>query len=385
MSSPKREQSMSTSLRRATGLSILTALAALLSGCLKAREVDRGLYDPQRDEFRLVMVLENISGNLSDLPYLDALRKNKDHLLAPCLPGNLFGYAPWYLRLADHKMAKVTFVEPRPGDMQPLDITTSLDTVAIKPGAFFVQDNTLCYYHAMTLPGKTANALLEQTRKDQLDTLKKSIVAEIARRNDNGAMHTWAQLTEQEVKALREGSTDHPLKPFMVLDEATLKGLGQWAANPGDGLVRKGKDFVLTLPMTARDRDGMCELWKAWSKAADDAAAEHKDDPKIALQRLPAQAISVTGAPDGVVMTIDIVRLYNVFAEAFLAYGDSRSDPAPAAEPSYEARYARSHHWPLEANLSTAQILKDFADGTLKTFPTDPPVTPGTGLKAQPK
>jgi hypothetical protein len=375
---------MISSWRRAVFISFLAVSAAGIPGCLKAREVDRGLYDAQRDEFRLVMVLENITGNASDMPYLDALRKNKDHLIAPCVPGSLFGYAPWYLRLADHKMAKVTFVEPRPGDMQPLDITTSLDAVAIQPGTFYIQDHTLCYYHAMTIPGKTADALLQQTRKDQLDNLKKSIQTELDRRADKGDIRTWAELTDQELKAVREGSSDRPIKAFMVFDEASLNGLVKWTADP-QGIVRKGQNFVLTLPLTPRDRDSMCDLWKAWKAATDAAAADHKDDPKIAMQRLPAQAISLTAAPDGVVMSLDIVQLYNSFAEAFLAYGDSRSAPAHPEEPTYEVRYAQNHHWLLEEGPTTARILQDFAAGTLKTSHSVAPVPPGTDLKVQPK
>jgi hypothetical protein len=97
---------------------------------------------------------------------------------------------------------------------------------------------------------------------------------------------------------------------------------------------------------------------------------------------VPAQAISVVAASDGLVTCLYIVRLQDSIAEAFLAYSDSRSAPAHPDEPTFEARYAKKHNLPLEKNPTTSRILKDFADGTLKTFPSDAPVPPGTDLKA---
>jgi hypothetical protein len=366
-------------------LLLLSTLSLFLPGCLKARETDRVLYDPARDEFRLVMVLERIDASISDLEYLGAITQNKDHLIAPVMPGNAFGYAPWFLRLADHKTAKVSFIEPRKGDMNPIDAAADLSAISIRPGAFFVQDNTLCYYHAITMPGKTVDAIIAQTRKDQLDPLKKEIKKEIERRRDKGRIYTWPELMEQEIKALKEGSTEHPIKPFMVIEEASLDKLAKMQADVKQGVTRDGAKFTLMLPLTARDRDGFVQLWAAWMKAADATADQKKDNPMLALQRIPAKSVTVTPNADGVLLALDVVKVYNDFAQAFLAYADSQSSFKPPADPRPEVLYAQKHNWPIESNITTPQILKDFDANTLKSFPSATPVVPGTGLKVQPK
>src|SRR5438132_1703819 len=133
---------------------LLLVLTASLASCLKARETDSLIYDPARDEFRALMILENIQGDRSELDYLGKLMASKDNLLAPCIPGNAFGYAPWFLRLDDHQAATVHFSQPTAGDMQPIKVTGSLAKIDVRPGTFFVQGNRLCYYHALTIPGK---------------------------------------------------------------------------------------------------------------------------------------------------------------------------------------------------------------------------------------
>lgn len=372
--------------RTAIPLLLLIALAASLGGCLKAREVDRILYAPEKDEFHFAMVLENIdSDGNTDMEYLDALRKNKDHLIAPVIPGNAFGFGPWFLRLSEHKAAKVTFMQPRDGDMNPIDVKTSLNDITIHPGAFFVQDNRLCYYHAMTIPGKTIDAIITQSRRDQLGPLKKAVKSELDRRKMLGRVHTWDELIQQEVNAVKSGSTDHPIKPFMVMEEASLNLLVTAAADPKKGFTRKGKDFSVTLPVTPADRDGAVRLWDQWQKTADTAAEQKKTDPMLAMQRLPAKAMSVQPVAEGVILSLDIIKMYTSFAEASLSYLDSKSPPKPSDQPTFEVRYAQEKAWPLESNLTTAQILADFAAGKLKSIPSQPTASPGEGLKIQPK
>jgi hypothetical protein len=372
--------------RAAWKLSGLLLLAAMLPGCLEARETDRMAYDSSRDEFHLVMVLENITGGGPDMQYLNALRRNKDYLIAPCLPGNALGWAPWFLRLDDHKAAKVTFLQPQPGDMQPIEAQASLSSIDIKPGTFFVQDNQLCYYHAITVPGKVIDSLIEQTRKDQLGPLKKAVEKERTRRKNHGTVYTWEQLMQQEVKALQSNSTDHPIKPFMVLEEASLEQLVALTGDVKKGLMREGKDFVLHVPLTRRDRDGLVQLWGVWTKTADTLAAQRKKDKSMLSVRLPAKAVTVTPEDGGVLLALDIVKLYNTFADATAAFRDERSGaPKPAAQETAEVRYARAHEWPLESNLAAVQLLQDFASGTLKSYPSDSLIAPGTYLKVQPK
>jgi hypothetical protein len=365
---------------------ILLLLALALGGCLKAREVDRILYAPEKDEFHFAMVLENIdSDGTTDMEYLDALRKNKDHLIAPVIPGNAFGFGPWFLRLSEHKAAKVTFMQPRDGDMNPIDVKTSLNDIAIHPGAFFVQNNRLCYYHAMTIPGKTIDAIITQSRRDQLGPLKKAVKSELDRRKMLGRVYTWDELIQQEINAVRSGSTDHPIKPFMVMEEASLNQLVTAAADPKKGFTRKGKDFSVTLPVTPADRDGAVRLWNQWQKTADTAAEQKKSDPILAMQRLPAKAMSVQPVPEGIILSLDILKMYTSFAEASLSFLDSKSPPKPPAQPTFEIRYAKEHNWPLEPSLTTTQILADFAAGKLQTTPSPTITTPGDGLKVQPK
>lgn len=365
----------------------LAVVAAMVPGCLEARETDKMVYDAARDEFRLVMVLEDISGGGSDMQYLGAIQRNKDHLIAPCVPGDAFGYAPWFVRLEDHKAGKVTFSQPRAGDMLPIEVKASLGAIDVRPGAFFVAGNRLCYYHAMNVPGKTIDALIEQTRKDQLAPLKKAVEAERDRRKFLGQVYTWAQLTQQEIEAVKKDSTDHPIKPFMVMEEASLEKLVTVAGDPKKGLTRQGKDFVLNLPLTPRDRDGLVEMWGQFLKAAEAAPAEAmKSDMMDALRRLPMKAVTISAGADGAVLAIDIVKIYNAVGDAMTAYSESRSGPLkPAEAETSEVRYAREHGWTLREGITPEQVMKDFAAGTLKSYPSETVATPGMYLKVQPK
>jgi hypothetical protein len=379
------------SLSRKKLITALTLCALALSGCLKAKETDRATYDAQRDEFRLVMVLENIDGGTGDMDYLGNILVNKDHLIAPLMPGDAFGYAPWFLRLEDHKTAKVSFVEPQKGDMQPIDAIAPLDTIAIHPGALFVQNNRLCYYHAVNVPGKTVDALLEQTRKDNFDPLKKAVKEELNRRAKGGKVHTWQQLTDQELTALKSNSGDHPIKPFMVMEAASLDKIVAASAKAQSGITRKGKDFQILVPLTATDRTGFLGLWDTWTKSAKEHPVDPgaKKDARSFTLNLPVEALAIVPTDDGVALSIDILKIYNILSESFAKYQESNPlfapDSSPAREPASEVKYALSHNWPLQANLTTAQILKDFDAGTLQTFPSETLVKPGTGLKVQPK
>ena len=46
-------------------------------------------------------------------------------------PGQIVVYP--IIRLADHKAAKLTFTQPRPGDMQPVDAKPPLSAIDIRP------------------------------------------------------------------------------------------------------------------------------------------------------------------------------------------------------------------------------------------------------------
>jgi hypothetical protein len=172
------------------------------------------------------------------------------------------------------------------------------------------------------------------------------------------------------------------------MDQRSIDDLVTLTADPKQGLVRKGGYFTLTLPLTPRDVAGMTALWDAWRKASDETAAksDKKDDPMLAMQRLPAQAMTVATSDKGLVLSIDAVKLYNSFAETFQKFADSRdTPPGPAKEPTSEVRYAREHNWLTGETFTTPQLLTDFAAGTLKTYPSASPVKPGDGLKVIPK
>ncbi len=370
-------------------LLILSTLALALPACLKARETDRISYDAAKDEFHLVMVLENIDGGSSDLEYLGRILANKDHLIAPVMPGDALGFAPWFLRLDDHKTAKVSFAQPSRGDMQPIDATASLNTISIRPGTLFVQNQRLGYYHAITIPGKTVDALLKQARLDNVNPLKKSVKAELERRSKGGKTYTWQQLINQEVAAVKTNSPDHPIRPFMVMEPASLDKIV--AATATGGLIRHGKDFQIFVPLTPTDRAGLAELWDTWTKTVDAHPSDNplKKDPGTFTLSLPFDAITLAATDGGTLLSIDILKIYNSLSDSFTEFQKSQPlfapNSSPVSSPSSEVEYATSHDWPVSTSLTTQKILQDFDAGALQSFPSDPLVPPGTGLKVQPK
>ncbi len=397
--------------RRIVWTFTLILMTLSLATCITAEEHDYLTYDAAKDEFQMLMVLQDIRAkDAEDLAYLQAIYNNRDHLIAPALPGgaNVIGMIPFsFLRLGDTQFAPLNIYGSRPSAVEPVDTTIPLASIKITPGTFFLQDKKLGYYQAITVPGKTIDAaLLEISKALQTENMVKTIQTEIDRRAAGGKTATWAQVTAEMLKGI-EIKPDAPatneapataaateaaaVEPQMALDLESLKALQQAVSGKALRLARNKQSVTLTLPLTARDSAAVAELYKAFVARMDEVIKNTKETPEIAEQlqqaratQQVARALAVSAGDKGVTAVLDLPAMAKSIAAMPVKRIDLNDKSDAAKEAPDAVKFIRDQKLPLNETLTAEQIVKDFTAGTLKAYPSDKPVKPGEDLVAKP-
>ena len=88
-----------------------------------------------------------------------------------------------------------------------LETSIPLDTIKVQPGKFFLtKDNTLAYYHGVTVSGKVVDeALAAQNKQLFGPSLVEAIDKELKRRAAGGKSASWAEIREQLIKGFESG------------------------------------------------------------------------------------------------------------------------------------------------------------------------------------
>jgi hypothetical protein len=397
--------------RAALALTVLF-LALTLTTCISGEERDYVTYDAATDEFQMLMVLQDLRvKDADDMGYLAALYANRDHLIAPSIPGganifSLFSFS--FIRLSDKQVAALNIWSSRPSEIEAIDTTIPLNTIRIRPGAFFRHNGSLGYYHAITVPGKTLDAALEDVSKAmQNEGMTSAIQAEIERREGGGKTATWAQVNAEALRQIEikpdapetapandpaaapATAPDDAIEPQFALDLDSLKTLRQAVSDKTLRIKRDKSNLSLLLPVTRRDADGLADLYKVSLARLQEVVkttpqtmevAEKLADARVALQ--VATALAVTTGDQGVTVTVDLLAM----AKAMNAMPDKRidlNDKDDAGKPAPDpVKLLEALNVPIFENITADQILKDFNAGTLKSYPSDKPVKPGEGIVA---
>src|SRR5262249_6031664 len=143
-------------IRRPLSIVMLAVAALTMATCISARERDFVRYDAVKDEFQMLMILQDIRAKSpDDLEYLEAIYKNRDHLIAPAIPGGanlLSAFNFSFIRVSDKSFMDINIFASRPSGLDATTTGVSLESIKVNPGTFFLQDNQLGYYQSIVVP-----------------------------------------------------------------------------------------------------------------------------------------------------------------------------------------------------------------------------------------
>jgi hypothetical protein len=394
--------------RHAARALVLIALAATaLTSCISAQQRDYVKYDPAKDQFDFLMVLSDIRASESDdLGYLEALYRNRDHWIAPAIPGGanvwpLFAFS--LIRTDNTHIAPLNIFASRPNSLDTLATQVPLADIKITPGTFFVEGGKLGYYQAASVPGKVIDAALaELTKAGVTDDMSKGIQEELDRRASGGKTHTWAELKEQTLKNITmdmpQPGADAPpeqINPLNVLSPESLKNLQQAITGKSLALTRSKSVLSISLPLTAEDAGAAVDLWNAVLARSEQAAKDARETPENRERIAQAKSLAAAGkllkvdaGATGLKASLDLITFTQSINSSNVARIDlnTKDNGAPnqPAAPDVLA-YLKEKNITPEAGLTAAGIVKDFQAGTLKGHPSDTPVKPGEGIVAKPQ
>lgn len=400
-------------MRRVVLVVALTVAALSLATCISAEEHDYVTYDAGKDQFQMLMVLTDIRGkDADDLGYMQAIYNNRDHLIAPVLPGGgniLALVSTSLLRLSDKQVSPLNIFSSRPSEVEALDTAVPLASIEIHPGTFFVENKKLGFYQSVTVPGSAIDAaLLEISKALQTDDLAKSIQTEIDRRAAGGKTLTWAQVSAYTLKQMTITPASQPavpetpatgpattqaaddIEPQYALEMDSLKALQKAVTDKSLRIVRSKQTVSLMLPVTAKDAAGVADLYKAALGRAQDLVKTTKETPEVADSLRDARmalqvstALSVSADDKGVTATVDLLTLAKAMAALPAKRIDNNNKQGDDNKEGPDAvAFMRDQKVPLNETLTADQIVRNFNAGTLKAYPSDKPVKPGEGIVA---
>jgi len=352
-------------------LLLVLALALLQRGCLQAEESDLVRYDPQHDEFHLLMIQRGIQGdNTDDLHYLEAFYKNRDHLIMPIMLSGGWRLDLRLLRLSDRTFAITGFTNA-PSTLDPINSPVSLNQITITPGTFFVEGKeSLGYYHAITIPGKTIDGALEQLSiAAQPDEMLKSLQDELNRRQTGAPTHTWDELTTQAIRSIDESSTDtakslatqstsDQIDPLTCFDDASLHNLLAAVSAKSLRIKRAGPLFSVVLPLDSTDSHAVASDAKKLARHLHKLVIKPNTDSTDVqeVERAIVGAIAISAQKDGLAITLDPIQLTNSMPKigpssllSLMASDDAKKAPHAPIDTLQFVRYQKL---PLDETLT---------------------------------
>ena len=179
----------------------------VIPGCIEAERSHFVRYDRDTDEFRVLTVFSHIGAEKAeDLEYLSALWNLRSNLIVPVADFSMG--EPAYVRRDDSTYLLISLGERSSKALESQHTRISLDSLSIKPGQFFVgKANTLCCYHQIVVPGKTADAMLKDLAKPINDFVVAAVNEERKRRADGGPVASWEDVRSALLAASLDGAT----------------------------------------------------------------------------------------------------------------------------------------------------------------------------------
>ncbi|HET6248017.1 MAG TPA: hypothetical protein VFE47_10000 [Tepidisphaeraceae bacterium] len=383
--------------RRFSLILLAAGLAFCLSGCLSARYFTMVRYDDAKDEFTILNVYQGIDApSAGDGEYLFQLWRNRDHLIR--VPNIDILAMPAFLRLSATEYAPINLGQAPP-TLDKTKTPVSLDQIRVLPGTFFLRGtDTLCYYDQVILPGKVIDQALQQIGPAIAPDLTKAIDEETQRRKAGGKLLDWDETRQQMIAGVHSSvdpsaapagpapdSPEAKQGPLSLLDEQSLALLRKGANDGAIKLTREKQVFRLTVPLSDAD---VAQVEKTWKAAADAVKADGPNSPAgsptfVTFKLLPAFKLSTQA--HAVELEINLPVIIAILPE-LASITQPLEEPTPDKLKSMASTIAalRARGVAIDEKLTVEQLAKDFTNQTVKSYPSEHPVEPGTGLAQAP-
>ena len=171
---------------------VFLLLAACCCGCIKGDVFELVHYDPANDNFRFLQLDLNIAGDSSaDLKHLAELWNQRQRIIMHPAIFRLWSL-PAILRIDDGHYRVIDLSAANATENPMLETAIPLDTIKVHPGKFFLtKDNTLAYFHEVTVDGNVVDKALTAWNKEIFDRLLiEAIDKELKRRASGGKSPT---------------------------------------------------------------------------------------------------------------------------------------------------------------------------------------------------
>lgn len=329
---------------------LLVLVAVVFAGCLHARRDTIVRYDAAADRFAVLNVYRGLHGDdAADMDYLQTLWKERERIYnVPVLTGFALFDQPALQRREDGKFQVINLGQAK--EPTPWDLPVSLETLKVVPGKLFVEDELLCYYDQVIVPGKLVDELLPHATRAVTPMLR-DFDEELAIRENGGEAAAWDRL-RAELREQPKGEAAVAL--HQVLSTESLKLLKAKIEDGSLRVTRQKQEFTVTIPLSegdVKEAAATLELWDA-------QAREKKEDQTLAAYLRAVKWEAVAG---GIKVTADPVKLY-ASLDAFGRYEPSEEErsKSKAAALAMEARAV-----PVERPTRVAEMAERFAKGTL--------------------
>lgn len=367
------------------------------SGCLSAKYFAMVRYDEAKDEFTFLNVYQRIStATPGDSQYLYQLWRNRDHLIR--LPNVDIFTMPAFLRMSQAKYVPINLGEAPP-KLEAVETAISLDQIRILPGTFFLRGaDTLCYYDQVVLPGKVIDQALPMFAKTVAPAMTEAIDKEVQRRKDGGKTVEWAKYRRELMEGLHSAANpttvpataaagaEPKIDPMQVLDDESLQLLRKGVADGSMTLTREKQVFRFILPLSNADARQVDQTWHALLHAIKtEAPKATPETPTLAAMAKLQSAFALSTRPNAVELKINLAIIIDQLPE-IASMTKPLSDPTPQELKSMRDTITalRAQGAPIDEKLTVEQLAKDFLTGTVKSYPSDHPIEPGTGLAQAP-
>lgn len=337
---------------------VFLGAVAILFGCVRGDQSECLRYDAATDTFHFLQLYRNIGANDADeQAWLLDNWNRRANLIMP-IPELAILESPAYVRKSKSEYSRTDLSNQTKDKPEVITTTVPLDTVVIRPGRLFLSgEKTLCYYHQITVPGKTIDAVLHEISQAVKKTIAQGVANEQKRRAGGGKRIAWdlirSDLLTEKTEEEKAKPESPPREPIQAVSDETLDRLAKHAAGPADCLHREGARVELVLPASADDAVQVKEIFEQFKKK------EAKPG-----ERSPLEAIHPAADPArGFVLSVDFGALLDskLVKETGLS-DDGRNDPVFART----VQFFQDRKIPIDEALTHAQVMERFAAGKLE-------------------
>lgn len=398
---------VSPAARRTIVGAFCLGLLSAFCGCnIKAKVHDFIHYDVQTDTFHTLKMYSGIvAKNGEQARRIGVVDANRQHIITIPQLSTVLGEQA-VLRVGNDAFRVFELDAFSTVNGPPKKSPVRLDGIAIKPGRFFMGEGKyLCYYHQVSYPGPTLDALIGEWNKLSALQMSQMALAETKRRSNGGERVTWDTFRFEYAAYAQRGFTSDEkgkpkpapksnLEPMRCLDEISLARWLSASAQPPQTLSRKRTVFTVQIPLSEDDaRQAAVTINFVKLLLIPHAASKRSSwfQPKImeavsfGLQAIVdnrASMIVARPSAKGLQIRTDVAPILAHLKKSKPVAPDVGDEMRLHTTTTLASLMGRGIA--LEPNQSLEKVVSAFYSGTLPAAPVRKEVTPGTGMFVPP-